>query len=862
MSRRLLVPEVVQTSAMDCGPACLAALLAGFGARASYGRLREACQTDVDGTSIDTLEQIAVELGLDAQQILIPPDHVLRSEAAALPAIAVTRQPGGANHFVVLWRRLGDRVQVMDPAVGRRWMRADRLLEDLYVHEMELPVEAWRGWAGSDDLTRPLARRLRAVGVPDPDPVIAAALTDPGWLPIAALDAAARFVQELIDAAAVDGGRDAAALVVALAERARAGDDVIPAHCWSARAADDPDAVRARGAVLLQASGRKEAAPSSRDLAAALDQPAPRPWRHLAAALTADGGSVPALVAIGIAVAAVGVIVEAALWRALFEVGDLTAPQLGGAMAALAVFLTAALLLEAPIAYAVLALGRRVELRLRMAFLTKLPRLGVQYLRSRPISDMAERSHGLHRLRDLPALGAQALRLIATAAVTTAALIAMAPSCAPLALALAATAIAPPLLAHAALAERELRSRTHAGALARYYLDALLGVVAARAHGVERALLREHDGLLAEWVRASRREHALAAGTAAVQGVLAVALAAAIVVDRSAMTVPASALLLVYWALGLPLVGAELAALLRDLPRHRNLALRLLEPLGAPDADDGAPSAVRGGGVAVAGVSIRLEDVAVVAGGHPVLDGVDVAIDAGEHVAIVGRSGSGKSTLLGLLLGWSRPARGQVLVDGASLEGGAIAALRRRTAWVDPAVQVWNDTLAENLRYGAPDGDLGAAIGGAGLEGVLARLPEGLQTRLGEGGALVSGGEGQRVRLGRALGRGGVALVVLDEPFRGLDRDQRAALLAGARQRWRDQTLLCATHDLSETRTFPRVLVMEGGRVVEDGAPDALARDPSSRYAALLAEEAATAAVWHDLRRVRLEGGRLIEEAR
>ena len=85
MSRRLLIPEIVQTSAVDCGPACLAALLAGFGLPASYGRLREACQTSVDGTSIDTMEQLANRLGLEAEQIVVPPDHVAIPEAGALP---------------------------------------------------------------------------------------------------------------------------------------------------------------------------------------------------------------------------------------------------------------------------------------------------------------------------------------------------------------------------------------------------------------------------------------------------------------------------------------------------------------------------------------------------------------------------------------------------------------------------------------------------------------------------------------------------------------------------------------------------------------------------------------------------------
>lgn len=169
------------------------------------------------------------------------------------------------------------------------------------------------------------------------------------------------------------------------------------------------------------------------------------------------------------------------------------------------------------------------------------------------------------------------------------------------------------------------------------------------------------------------------------------------------------------------------------------------------------------------------------------LDGVDLVVNAGEHVAIVGRSGAGKSSLMGLLLGWRAPATGQIL-DGHALAGDSLQALRRSTVWVAPEVQIRNRSLLENLRYGQEMGT-GAAVGTvlqqANLADVLRSLPEGMQTQLGEGGGLVSGGEGQRVRLGRALMHPNPRLVILDEPFRGLDRSQRHELLARARQQWR-----------------------------------------------------------------------------
>ena len=90
---------------MDCGPGALHSLLAGFGIAVSYGRLREACQTDVDGTSLNALEASARGLGLDVAQLMLPADHVALRCATALPAIAVVRLPSGMPHFVVAWRR-------------------------------------------------------------------------------------------------------------------------------------------------------------------------------------------------------------------------------------------------------------------------------------------------------------------------------------------------------------------------------------------------------------------------------------------------------------------------------------------------------------------------------------------------------------------------------------------------------------------------------------------------------------------------------------------------------------------------------------------------------------------------------------
>jgi ATP-binding cassette subfamily B protein len=218
-------------------------------------------------------------------------------------------------------------------------------------------------------------------------------------------------------------------------------------------------------------------------------------------------------------------------------------------------------------------------------------------------------------------------------------------------------------------------------------------------------------------------------------------------------------------------------------------------------------------------------------------------------------------------LGWHQLAEGELLVDGAALVGERLTALRRHTAWVDPQVQIWNRSLLDNLTYAADDdggGKAGMLVEASDLLGVASRLPQGLQTLLGEGGGLLSGGEAQRVRLGRAMLTDTPRLVLLDEPFRGLDRGQRHAMLTAARRWWQDVSLLCVTHDIDETRDFDRVLVIEDGEIVEDGHPAELMA-ANSRYRALHDAEAAVhrdmwqATPW---RRIRVDGGSVTESDR
>jgi ATP-binding cassette subfamily B protein len=846
--RNFFAPEVVQTSNMDCGPASLKCLLEGLGITVSYGRLREACQTSIDGTSIDTMEAVAGKLGLEAEQIIIPADHVLLSAAGTFPSIVVVRLATGLTHFVVLWRKHGGVVQVMDPATGRRWPSSAQFLQEIYTHSQPVPAEACFEFAQSEDFQRALRQRVQSLCGRAGKRLIESALTN--WQAMAALDAAVRLAHTL----GVVHVREAVRVIESLTRQ----PELIPQRYWFAypRTNDAEAQVMLRGAVLVRVRGRRaavEAGELPRELSAAVKESAAHPVRELIRIVHEGGKLSPAIVVTALAISAVGVMAEAVLFRGLFDLSrelGLTGQRLT-AMIALAVFSAALLLFEVPAFAIILRLARRVENHLRLAFLHKIPRLGDRYFQSRLTSDMAERSHTAQRLRHLPDVARQLLRSIFELCATVAGIVWLDPGSTTLALLAAGTALVPPFVLQPLLGERDLRLRNHAASLTRYYLDAMLGLVPIRAHRAERALRRQHDRQLEKWAESGFSFQRAVLGLEAFQSVTIFALIAWLLLSRLGGADVGRMLLLVYWALNIPTLSQDISGLARQLPYYRNLTLRLLEPLGAPE--EGNPSESTSA-LKQSAPRIEFRQVHVEAGGNTILKNVNLSLEPGWHIGIVGRSGAGKSSLVGILLGWLRQSQGEVLIDGRPLD---CEALRRRTVWVDPSVQLWNKSLFDNLQYGnhATPAGLESAIDAALLRDVLEHLPDGMQTMLGEGGGMLSGGQGQRVRLGRGMLRRDATLVILDEPFRGLDRQRRRDLLARAREFWKHATLICITHDIDETRSFDRVLVIEDGHIVEDGQ--------GPRYTQLLnAETDVRTGIWSEAtwRKVRIEGGQLKEE--
>jgi ABC-type multidrug transport system fused ATPase/permease subunit len=547
----------------------------------------------------------------------------------------------------------------------------------------------------------------------------------------------------------------------------------------------------------------------------------------------------------------------------------------GQRAAALGVFTAFALLILAAETFtsaSELQIGRRLEARFRSAFFEKIPRLTDRYFSGRPTSDMAERLHAVHQLRQLPRLIAHLFSTSVVLLATALALAVLDPASAPLTMLAVAVAIGFPVLSQFCALELDMRVRTHSGALSRFYLDAMAGLAVVQTQGTERTMRREHESLLSEWVRACRRRlrwNLLIVGVQSLAGFL---LAGWLVYQHANLAADTSgALLFAYWSFQLPIWGQELSLLAGQYPIHRNVALRVLEPLGAleesvPESKTESVSVAAAIATEPQGVGLVFERVTVQASGHTLLSDVSVAIDGGSQIGIVGKSGAGKSTLVGLLLGWHRAFSGRVLVDGQPLDAAHLDRLRNETAWLDPEMQLWNTPLIDNLQYGLTSINSDAidtALREADLYDVVQRLPQGMQTPIGEGGRRLSGGEGQRVRIGRALLRNTARLVILDEPFRGLDRERRRELLSRFRRHWPRATILCVTHDVADTQDFERVLVVDQGRIVEDGQPSLLRQDPKSHYSMLIeTEDKIRSMHWSNpqWRRLCLKDGNLIED--
>ncbi|NCF22995.1 MAG: lipid A export permease/ATP-binding protein MsbA [Gammaproteobacteria bacterium] len=204
----------------------------------------------------------------------------------------------------------------------------------------------------------------------------------------------------------------------------------------------------------------------------------------------------------------------------------------------------------------------------------------------------------------------------------------------------------------------------------------------------------------------------------------------------------------------------------------------------------------------------------------PVLNDISVSVEAGQTLAIVGHSGSGKSTLVSLLPRFYEVSSGDILLDGISIRDYKLSNLRDNISLVSQDVVLFNDTIANNLAYGElrrhSRDELIRAAEAAHVMDFASELPKGLDTMVGDRGALLSGGQKQRVAIGRALLKD-APILILDEATSALDSKSERHIQEGLAELMKNRTTLVIAHRLSTVENADRIIVLDAGRIVESG---------------------------------------------
>jgi ATP-binding cassette subfamily B protein len=222
--------------------------------------------------------------------------------------------------------------------------------------------------------------------------------------------------------------------------------------------------------------------------------------------------------------------------------------------------------------------------------------------------------------------------------------------------------------------------------------------------------------------------------------------------------------------------------------------------------------------------ALELRGVRLERGSRTILDGVDLDVQPGEIVALVGATGAGKSSLLRLLARLTAPSEGEILLDGEPITEWNLVALRRSIAFVPQDAFLFSDSIAANLELGdaaASRERIREAATRVRLVGEIDAFARGFDTVVGERGVTLSGGQRQRVTLARALLRS-PRLLLLDDAFSSMDAQTEESILGDIAPQLSGRTVLFVSHRLSTIRRASRIVVLEHGRIVEDGTHDAL----------------------------------------
>jgi len=245
-----------------------------------------------------------------------------------------------------------------------------------------------------------------------------------------------------------------------------------------------------------------------------------------------------------------------------------------------------------------------------------------------------------------------------------------------------------------------------------------------------------------------------------------------------------------------------------------NRMFEILDREPAIQSPPGAPALPAGEGeVELRGVALRYD------GGAPALSGLDLKVEAGKTIALVGPSGAGKTSMVGLIARLYDPSEGAVLVDGADIREIDVGSLRSEVAFVADDSFLFTASVAENIAYPHADASLEkveAAARRAQADGFIRELPDGYETRVGERGLTLSGGQRQRVAIARAL-LADPRILILDDATSSVDATTEEAIKSGLHEVMSGRTTFIIAHRLSTVSLADEVVVLDGGQIVDRG---------------------------------------------
>jgi ATP-binding cassette subfamily B protein len=282
----------------------------------------------------------------------------------------------------------------------------------------------------------------------------------------------------------------------------------------------------------------------------------------------------------------------------------------------------------------------------------------------------------------------------------------------------------------------------------------------------------------------------------------------------------------------------DLAVALVDVTQHMarlaEAIATLLQPHDLREHPKAVPLVPRRKGVSFENVSFTYP------GSRKVFEDFSLAIAPGRRTGLVGPSGSGKSTMLALLQRFHDVDRGRILIDGQDIAHITQESLRHAIAFVPQDISMLHRSILENIRYGRPaasDAEVMAAAEAARCRDFIEALPDGFATVVGDRGTRLSGGQRQRIAIARALLKDS-PIILLDEATSSLDSESEELIRQALDRLMRDRTVIAIAHRLSTLRSFDRIVVLDHGRVAQDGSPEELLRS-SGPYRALMESELA-----------------------